>query len=160
MWTVTVTFLSCLGNSQQLAYCREWNSVKIHWGVLYSLLFWDCCWYLVQSWAAANSNFFTLSFQLLPRETRAGWTGHSGPHLYNGISKLDSFHKFFVPDKKRTWSEYLYHVSTYIFAVYIGPKQGLTGSGFLLRDGTGSDENLNAKKNTSVLSCSSLPLSH
>ena len=41
MWTVTVTFLSCLGNSQQLTYCREWNSVKIHSGVLYSLLYFD-----------------------------------------------------------------------------------------------------------------------
>ena len=30
-----------------------------------------------------------------------------------------------------------YHVSTYIFALYNGPKQGLTGSGFLLLDGTG-----------------------
>ena len=39
MRTVTVTFLSCLGNSQQLTYCREWNSVKIHSRVLYSLLF-------------------------------------------------------------------------------------------------------------------------
>ena len=139
MWTVTVTFLSCLGNSQQLTYCREWNSVKIHSGVLYSLLFWDFCWYLVQSWAAANSNFFTLSFQLLPRETRAGWTGHSGPHHYNGISNLDSFHKFFVPDKKGHDQNSFYHVSTYIFAVHIGPKQGLTGNGFLLRDGTGRD---------------------
>ena len=156
MWTVTVTFLSCLGNSQQLAYCREWNSVKIHWGVLYSLLFWDFCWYLVQSWAAANSNFFTLSFQLLPRETRAGWTGHSGPHLYNGIFKLDSFHKFFVPDHiimfPLIFSPFILDLSRAwrVVVFYFG-----TG-----RVGTGSDENLNAKKNTSVLSCSSLPLSH
>ena len=30
--------------------------------------FQSLCWYLVQSWAAANSNFFTLSFQLLPTD--------------------------------------------------------------------------------------------
>ena len=42
-----------------------------------------------------------------------------------------------------------YHVSTYIFALYNGPKQGLTGSGFLLRDGTGRDQSCGIGKSGS-----------
>ena len=62
-----------------------------------------------------------------------------------------------------------YHVSTYIFALYNGPKQGLTGSGFLLLDGTGqvctckkvrlpgrvrtgTEKNFNANNNSSRMS--------